>query len=194
VLVLARHGETQANASGLLLGRADVELTERGRRQAKALAAAVPDARVVISSPLARARDTAAAFGLPVEVDDRWIEIDYGDWDERPSGAVSSADWDRWRNDVTFVPPGGESLASVGARVRDACEELAERAAASDGDIVVVSHVSPIKAGVAWALGVGDEIVWRLYCAVASVSRVGTGPRGAFLLSFNETAHLAALA
>jgi hypothetical protein len=52
--------------------------------------------------------------------------------------------------------------------------------------------VSPIKAAVAWALGVGDDISWRLYCAVAAISRVGVGDRPV-LRSFNETAHLSAL-
>ena len=108
--------------------------------------------------------------------------------------------WRQWGRDPAFVPEGGESLASVGARVRAACEEL--WAEAAEQDIVVVTHVSPIKAAVAWALGVGDEISWRMFVDVASVTRVGPGrpnreastgastggPRPS-LRQFNETHH-----
>ena len=59
------------------------------------------------------------------------------------------------------------------------------------GDVVVVSHVSPIKAGVAWALGTGDEIAWRMFVALASVTRIAVSDRGPLLRSFNEVAHLA---
>ena len=53
--------------------------------------------------------------------------------------------------------------------------------------MVVVSHVSPIKAAVAWALGAGDEVVWRLYLATASITRIGWGDDGPVLHGYNET-------
>jgi broad specificity phosphatase PhoE len=184
VLYLVRHGETAANVAGLLLGRADPPLTELGQRQARAVAAALPTPSLLVSSPLQRARDTAAAFGRPFEVDERWIEMDYGDVDGLPVGSVADDVWSRWRADPTFVPAGGESLAAVGERVRTACADLA--GAAYDGDVVVVSHVSPIKAAIAWALGVPDPVAWRMYVADAGVARVATGPPAPLLMSFNE--------
>jgi broad specificity phosphatase PhoE len=184
MLILVRHGQTEANAQGLLLGRLDAELNERGRRQAAALAVALPRPDRVIASPLRRARDTAAAFGRPVEVDERWIELDYGELDGRPIAALGDAVWRTWRADVAFAPSGGESLAALGRRVRAACDDLAEEAAS--GEVVVVSHVSPIKAAIAWALGVGDEIAWRMYVADGAVARIGFGPAGPSLRSFNE--------
>jgi len=126
-----------------------------------------------------------------VVVDERWVEIDYGQLDGRPVAEAWQPLWECWRADPEFVPPGGESLAAVGRRVRAACEELVE--AASTGDVVVVTHVSPIKAAVIWALGVGDEVAWRLFCDVASVTRLGVGERGPVLRSFNETHHLTSL-
>src|SRR5205085_595599 len=86
------------------------------------------------------------------------------------------------------VPAGGESLAAVGTRVRAACRELA--GAAADGDVVVVSHVSPIKAAIAWALGVGDEVAWRMWVADAAVCRIDTaGPAPRLLAREPGTAH-----
>ena len=57
-------------------------------------------------------------------------------------------------------------------------------------NIVVVSHVSPIKASVAWALGTGDETTWRLFLGQASICRVATTLDSARLIEFNVTAHL----
>ena len=188
MLILVRHGETAANAGRQLVGRADPPLTERGRAQADALAAVVAGASLVRVSPLRRARETAAAFGVPVEVDERWIEVDYGELDGRPVAEAWAPLWERWVADPEWVPPGGESLASVGRRVRAACEELRE--VAKSGDVVVVSHVSPIKAAVTWALQVGDGAAWRMFLDVASVTRVGMGERGPVLRSFNEVHHL----
>jgi broad specificity phosphatase PhoE len=184
VLFLVRHGQTAANAAGLLLGRADPPLTELGWRQAGAVASALPAPSRLVSSPLRRARETAAAFGRPVEVDERWIEMDYGDVDGLPVYSVTTEVWARWRADPTFAHPGGESLAAVGERVRSACADLA--GSAEDADVVVVSHVSPIKAAIAWVLGVPDAVAWRMYVADAAVARVKTGPPAPLLMSFNE--------
>ncbi|MGI8627897.1 MAG: histidine phosphatase family protein [Geodermatophilaceae bacterium] len=184
MLVLVRHGQTAANAEGLLLGRADPPLTDLGRRQAQALASAFPSPARVISSPLTRARATAQAFGGAVEIDERWIEMDYGDLDGQQVASVPAGLWRRWRADVAHVPAGGESLAAVGARVRGACQDLAD--AASHDDIIVVSHVSPIKAAIAWALSVGDAVAWRMFVRDAAVARIQIGPDGPVLMSFNE--------
>jgi alpha-ribazole phosphatase len=192
VLILVRHGETAPNRDRLLLGRTDVPLTERGRAQAQSTAAALrvtANVIAVIASPLRRARDTAACYDLPVEIDDRWTEIDYGGFEGRPLAEVPASLWQQWRADAEFVPDGGESLAELGRRVRGACEELRERAA--HDDIVVVTHVSPVKAAVAWALGAGDEVAWRTHCSIASISRIAVGGPAPVLHSYNEVGHLA---
>lgn len=185
-LVLVRHGRTEANATGLLLGRLDVDLDEVGRAQAAVLAAALPTPDLVVSSPLARARQTAEAFGAEVVVDDAWIELDYGEWDGRPAGDVPPEGWQAWREDPDFAPPGGESLTALTARVHEAIQRLA----VDDRRIVVVSHVSPLKAAAGWALGLGPEVAWRTYVAPASITRIGLGPPPT-LRAFNETLHLA---
>jgi len=189
VLILVRHGRTEANRAGLLLGRLDAALDAAGAIQAVAVADVVGPVDRIVSSPLARARATAGAFGLPVDVDERWIELDYGDLDGTPLRDVPAERWAAWRRDPGWRPPGGESLAELGVRVREACDELAGEAA--ERDVVVVSHVSPIKAAAAWAMGVGDEVAWRLHLSPASITRIGVGERGPSLHGFNDVAHLA---
>jgi alpha-ribazole phosphatase len=188
VLILVRHGRTAANAAGLLIGRLDLPLDEVGVEQAAALAKAVGPVDRIITSPLLRTRQTAEPFGMTPEVDDRWIELDYGSLDGHPVGEVAAEVWDRWRTDLHFIPAGGESLASLSERVVQALEDILP--AAIDHDVVVVSHVSPIKAAVAWVLGAGPESSWRSHLDQASITRIGVTKRGAILRSFNETGHL----
>jgi broad specificity phosphatase PhoE len=187
-LIIVRHGQTEANARGLLLGRGDPPLDALGREQAAAVSQAVTPVRVV-SSPLQRARQTAAIIvgerDVEVETDERWIELDYGTFEGMPVAEVPEATWVQWRADPTFVPGGGESLLDLGVRVEAACEELI--VSARDGDVVVVTHVSPVKAAVAWALGVSQQATWRMYVAPGSVTRVAPRPWGHVLASFNET-------
>ena len=193
MLILVRHGESVANAQGLLLGRTDAELTAAGRAQAVAARSLLRDpVAEVRTSPLRRSRDTAALLdlGAPVTLDERWIEIDYGEFECQPLGGIPAEVWQRWRRDRDFRPAGGESLAAVDQRITAACEELfAEDGAARlpDGDVVVVSHVTPIKAAVAWALGTLD-LYWRLHLRTASVTRIGWNRDAPILHGFNEVA------
>ncbi|MCD9622405.1 histidine phosphatase family protein [Rhabdothermincola salaria] len=191
MIVVVRHGRTAHNASGRLLGRLDPPLDATGERQAAALAEAVGPVDRVVSSPLLRTRQTAEAFGLPVEVDERWIELDYGSLDGTPLAEVPSELWQRWRRDAEFAPPGGESLAALGVRVRAALDDLAEASGPGTGTTVVVTHVSPVKAAVTWALGTDDLTTWKLWVAPASITRLQVTDRGAVLHTFNEIAHLA---
>jgi broad specificity phosphatase PhoE len=96
--------------------------------------------------------------------------------------------WARWRAEEDFAPPGGESLAALDRRVRAACEDLVPAARA--GTVVVFTHVSPLKAAVAWALGVGGATSWRTRVDPASVTRIDVAGPVPVLRSFNETAHL----
>ena len=193
MLVLVRHAESSGNAQGRLVGRADVPLTPRGRQQIEDLSRVLAPAVRVISSPLRRAVETGEGLGLgpPVETDDRWIEIDYGELDHRPLAEVPGDLWRHWRADPSYEPPGGESLVEVGRRVRDACEELfareGEGARRTDGDVVVVSHVSPIKAAVAWALGQPDDLVWRLQLSTGSITRIGWTGSHPILHTYNAS-------
>lgn len=191
MIVFARHGETAPNRDGLILGRADPGLTDEGRRQAARLAdlLAREEPVAVLTSPLLRARETAeviaGACGREAETDERLVEIDWGAWEGRPAAGIASAEMERLRADAGTAPE-GESLTALGARVEAFCGE----ALARDGLVVAVTHVSPIKAAVAWILGAPDAAAFRMYVALASVTRVERRSRGPLLVSFNETAHL----
>ena len=192
MLIIVRHGRTPLNAAGRLQGRVDSELDDVGHRQAHAIARAVQaqvgDVAQVICSPLTRARQTAAAFEAEVLVDERWIELDYGVLDGRPVGEVPAEVWHRWRHEPTFAPEGGESHAALHQRVRAACADLAQRA--RHEHVVVVTHVSPIKAAVTWALGLDSSVPWRGFVEQASITRIGVDDQGPVLRTFSETAHL----
>jgi probable phosphoglycerate mutase len=134
MIYLLRHGETVANVEGRLQGQSDSPLTLNGVAQIRAIGAllceeiAEPSSFSVVSSPLGRARRSAAivcqVMGLDprtVACDPRLAEISFGDWDgltvaeveATAPGAWAHREADRW----TFVAPGGESYAHVAARV-----------------------------------------------------------------------------
>jgi alpha-ribazole phosphatase len=184
MLIVVRHGRTPANAQGRLLGRLDPDLDDEGRAQARSVAAWVGPVDRVVTSPLLRARRTAEAFGAEAEIDERWIELDYGELDGMPTAEVPPLVWEQWRADPAWHPPGGESLAVLQERVSAACEDLLE--AAAESDVVVVTHVSPIKAALAWTLAGPPGLAWRTRVAQPSITRIAMGRGGPVLLGFNE--------
>jgi len=191
-LIIVRHGRTSYNAQGLLQGRVDNPLDAVGEDQAVAvgeyLVPHINDETVIISSPLLRARSTAQAIanrtGISVTIDERWTELAYGIYEGVPQGDVPAEVWAKWRSDPHFAPESGETLAQVQERVASACEELLQSLAGKTA--VIVSHVSPIKSAVAWALGVDVGVSWRTQLDTASISRITLTDRGPVLRSFNE--------
>ena len=188
MLYLVRHGRTDANAKGLLQGRLDPPLDAVGRKQADAIAAMIGDVDEVISSSLTRAVETAAYFDRDVVIDDRWIELAYGEYEGVPAGEVPPEVWQSWKTNPLFATKGGESFGALDHRVRAACDDLADRI--HGRDVVVVSHVSPIKAAVGWALNSSMEIMFHCHLSQASLCRVDVGRFGPVLHSFNEQARV----
>lgn len=193
MIVLARHGQTAANRDALLVGRIDPPLTELGLAQAARLAGALASSTAVrvVASPLTRTVQTATviaeSLGLSVETDERIIEMDYGAWDGTPLAEVPIETWRAWRTDPEFRPPDGESLRDVSRRVGAAMGEWLT----ADEPIIAVTHVSPIKAALTWALGAPDQMTWRMFVEVASISRIGLRQGAPCMLGFNDTTHLA---
>lgn len=181
------------NAEGRLVGRLDPSLTPRGEAQAVRAGATLAAVNELIVSPLTRTRQTASLLGIdaPMRIDERVIELDYGALDGALLSEVDPALWARWHGEADFAPDGGESLVDLRRRLAPLLEELfataGEGARSKEGDVVIVSHVSPIKAAVAWSLGIDDLVAWRMRLSNGSVTRISHGPTGPQLLSFNET-------
>lgn len=140
-LYVARHGQTQWNLEDKVCGRTDLSLTELGQEQARLLARRTKERKidVIISSPMLRARQTAAPtaalHGLEILVDDRLIEQDYGIYE-----GVSRFDEGFLANKrhFAFRYPGGESMMDVAHRVYGLLEEIKEN---HDGkNVLLVCH------------------------------------------------------
>jgi broad specificity phosphatase PhoE/ribonuclease HI len=198
-LLLLRHGQTEWSVQRRYSGRGNPELTDVGRRQAADAArhlAAKGGISAVISSPLQRARDTAAAaadaLGLAVEVDDDLIETDFGEWEGLTFLEAAERHPDvhgRWLRDTSLRPPGGESFDEVWDRVQRARERIVARH--SSGTVLVVSHVTPIKTMLRIALGAGATILHRLHLDLASLSIAEFYPdEGASVRLVNDTSYL----
>ena len=135
-IVLARHGETKWSASGKHTSTTDVPLTERGRAAAGELRGRLADREfaLVLSSPRARARETAKLAGFEPELEPDLAEVDYGDYEglTTPEIREDRPGWSLW----TDGSPGGETLAEAGARA----DWVLERALAADGDVALFAH------------------------------------------------------
>lgn len=137
-LVLVRHGETEWSRDGRHTGSTDLPLTGHGRSEAKATAALLRHFTFsdVLTSPLARARETCqlAGLGERAKFRDELREWDYGDYEGLRTSEIHEArpDWLLWRDGC----PGGEDPAEVGARADALLAELGE----ARGVIAVFGH------------------------------------------------------
>ncbi|MEZ5211731.1 MULTISPECIES: MSMEG_4193 family putative phosphomutase [unclassified Gordonia (in: high G+C Gram-positive bacteria)] len=183
-VILLRHGRSTANTSGVLAGRTPgIGLDEKGAAQAAALterlAAVTGDVRAVVRSPLQRCAETVAplvgALGeVPELVDDRFVEVDYGDWSNRPLKELLAEPL--WKTVQTHpsaaVFPGGEGLSAVSQRATAAVRELDRRHGGEDGHglWVLCSHGDVLKAILADALGMHLDAFQRIVVDPASIS------------------------
>ncbi|GGX17662.1 bifunctional RNase H/acid phosphatase [Streptomyces noursei] len=200
--VLLRHGETaltpQKRFSGS--GGTDPELSDAGRRQAEATAAALAargTIQAVVSSPLRRCQETAGAvaarLGLDVRVEDGLRETDFGAWEGLTFAEVRERypdDLDAWLGSTKAAPTGGgESFATVARRVAVARDKLLSRYAGKT--VLLVTHVTPIKTLVRLALGAPPESLFRMELSAASLTAVAYYADGnASLRLLNDTSHL----
>lgn len=126
-LCIARHGETAWNVENRVSGRTDIPLTQRGLEQARALAenARGKGIEIILASPLLRARQTAQAvsdaIGVPVEIDERLIELDFGIFE---GGSRFDPDFQHTRAQMPTRYPGGESAFDLAHRVYSLLEDV----------------------------------------------------------------------
>lgn len=165
---LMRHGEPML--TGRLLGHTDIPATPAGIAACRA-AALITGPAMIVSSDLSRASACAVAAGetlaLPVRLDRRWRELDFGAWDECATADLDPADRDLfWQDPDAYPPPGGERWSTLVARVADALGAI------GDGTLVV-THAGAMRAALAAACGFDARQVWAFdlpYAATLSLS------------------------
>jgi probable phosphoglycerate mutase len=170
LVTLVRHGATEWSEAGRHTGRTDVPLTEDGRRQAAALARCLAgeDFAEVLTSPLARARETARLAGLPnATVVEDLREWDYGDVEGRTTPEIrrERPGWLLWRDGV----PNGETVDEVGARA----DAVLRTIGAIQGDVCVVAHGHVLR--ILTARWVGLDPAWGRAFALGTGSHSTLG-------------------
>jgi probable phosphomutase (TIGR03848 family) len=198
-VILLRHGRSTSNTAHVLAGRSEgVDLDDKGRQQAAELVDRIGDLpiRAVVCSPLLRCRRTieplADALGVEPVVDDRFAEVDYGEWTGRKIGdLVKEPLWGVVQaHPSAAVFPGGEGLAQVQARavaaVRDHDTRLAEQQG-GDALWLACTHGDVIKAVVADALGLHLDGFQRVSADPASMSVIRYTHLRPFVLHVNHT-------
>ena len=172
-LLVIRHGQTEWSMVGKHTGRTDIPLTEQGRREALAAARTLRGWNIgrFYSSPLQRARKTAELVGpsRSVEVDDRLVEWDYGDFEGLTTLEVREriAGWSVWTHEMTH----GESVEEVGARADAFLEEAFEEL--PSGNVAVFAHGHLLSILIARWCGLAAVEGRRFALATATVSLLG---------------------
>lgn len=210
-VILVRHGRTDFTEKHLISGRGgqDPSLSEAGildatraaeelsRVGTSGLFASVPKPTAIVSSPLARTRETAsmiaAKLSLPYEVHEDVAEISFGDWDGHTNQEVAEK-WpdvyEKWRGDVLLAPPGGgESITEFDNRVQSARAELVSKFEGQT--VVVVSHVMPIRGFIKNAMAADWPAYWRISLSPCSITVLRFwGEEAAEVTCVNYSGHL----
>jgi probable phosphoglycerate mutase len=169
-VVVVRHGPTEWSTQGRHTGRTDIPLDDDGRRAAAALASLLArrEFALVLTSPLARARDTAALAGFAdAAIDDDLLEWDYGEYEGRTTADIRGErpGWLLWTDGV----PAGEDAAAVGRRA----DRVLARLRAADGDALVFAHGHVLRVLAARWIELPPEGGMRLALEPARPSTLG---------------------
>ena len=194
LIILVRHGQTPTTGK-ILPGRAvGLHLADSGIAQAAGAAeriAKLPRVDAIYSSPLERARETAAPIGKALKqrvlIDKGLLECDFGDWTGAElSALMKKPEWATvQRAPSTFTFPNGESFTDMQARIVSALDKI--RAKHPGGVVVCVSHADPIKAAVAHAMGTHLDLFQRIVVSTCSISAVAYSSYGPVVLTVNST-------
>lgn len=173
-IILVRHGETEWSKTGKHTGRTDIELTERGRKEATLVGPTLVgwEFAHVHSSPLSRALETAklAMTGRDIHIDDNLVEWDYGPYEGRTNADIQAAEpgWSKWESPMV----GGETAYDVGVRADRAIEGLIE--ASKDGPVLVFAHGHFLAIFIARWLGLDAVHGKSFVLQTATVSQLDT--------------------
>jgi probable phosphomutase (TIGR03848 family) len=200
IVVLTRHGRSGANAAGLLAGRSrGVHLDAVGRAQAETVGERLAGLllREIVTSPLARCRETATALAgqqgrrVRPRVDKRLVECGYGDWTGQSlNSLVKDPLWKVvQQHPSSVVFPGGESMIDMQRRAVSAIRDwdaAVEAKHGPDGIWAAVSHADVIKAILAEALGMHLDMFQRIVVDPGSISVIRLTALRPFVLHQND--------
>jgi len=198
-ILLLRHAETDWNRERRFQGWRDVPLSATGREQAESAARLLAATRIeaVWSSPLARARDTAAIIAAPhrlaVQESDAFREMGFGEWEGLTRDEVrerfpdAHRAWAETPHEAAW--PGAEPLALVRARALAGLEAL--RAAHTGQTICLVSHGITGRLLILEALGLGPDRLWSFQLSSTGISELEFRDDWTTLHRMNSLIHLA---
>ncbi|MGE5647497.1 MAG: histidine phosphatase family protein [Acidobacteriota bacterium] len=188
-VLLVRHCDNDYSRNTVMGWMPGVHLNEKGRAQAEALAERLAGVQAIYSSPLERARETAAPLarrlGLEVRICEALAEVRTGDWTTRTFREMENdPEWLHFnRHRSTARIPGGETMLEVQARMVSALEQM--RCAHPDSVVVAVSHGDPIRAALLHYLGAPLDFIPRMELHMGSVSTVAFHEWGPVVVRFN---------
>jgi probable phosphomutase (TIGR03848 family) len=194
LVLLVRHGQTPTTGKHLPGRTPGLHLSEEGQRQAELAAkriAELPHVDAVYSSPLERARETAApiaaARGLKVQIDRGLLECDFGQWTGGElKELMKKPEWttvQRYPSGFRF--PDGESFGEMQVRMSTCLDRLRSRH--PGGVVVAVSHADTIKAAVTQAMGAHLDLFQRTAISTCSITAIAYGTNGPMVLTVNST-------
>lgn len=194
LVLLVRHGTTPTTGK-ILPGRArGLHLAESGKEQARRAAERIAELgsiAAIYSSPLERARETAApiagALRKPVRIERGLLECDFGDWTGQSlRRLMKKPEWTTvQRAPSMFRFPDGESFVEMQTRMADAVDRIRRRHAGKT--VVCVSHADPIKALVAHATGTPLDLFQRIVISTCSVTAIMYTDSSPIVLTVNST-------
>ncbi len=176
-LDVIRHGEPEGGE--VFRGRTDHRLTDNGRRQFQQRLERNPgNWQRVVSSPLSRCSESAELVAgqsdLPLHIDERWAEIDYGAWENVPIKEIMSAEQTHvrqlWEDPMNFCAPGGEPVGKLQSRVLEGWQHILEQHAGQQ--TLIVTHGGVMRVLAQHLLSLAPEAMNRLGIPYAGMLRL----------------------
>ena len=178
--IFMRHGQADNNVNRILVGRhLESHLTEKGKMQVKETAKLLKNMSIskIYSSPVTRAIETTEIvgeeLGLDYEIDDRLYEIDLG----KLAGTNYDEVLNKYGNlflsfymgdDSVLSNHGVESFTAVKSRIRDLLDQVMARH--NDHNILLVTHLDPIKAAISYILDLKPESLYKWHMRNAALT------------------------
>jgi probable phosphoglycerate mutase len=178
-IIFLRHGQAKNNTERILAGRTPgVPLTEEGVDQSEKAAKFLEDMNIsaIYSSPIERAKNTAEIVGkhnsIDVRIDDRLIELDMGKFTGKPYDEIFSSHGNVfmkfYRGELEIAHNGVETFEEVKKRIRDMVDHVIDNH--PDENVVLVTHMDPIKAMLSTVVSFSPENLYELIIPNASLN------------------------